>query len=273
LNKRLKRDGSKPYLNASNEKYNSISTLDTALKQFRRLFNDYVDYEVIPKNERIFRMIISWIFLFAAKSVSLFSPLYFRTLVDQATKADETVKNFEAIGVIIEGATLGLICGIGSSRLFSGFAQLISSLILSPVTTNVAEILPAQAFSVALKSASRRMEESNTDNTSGSENEGKTGFARRALDRGLRASNQLLYRSIFNLLPSFIEIVCVLALIFLKTDKWVGLVATIVVVTFVATTSYIMHFRLPILRAQLKAENIASGFADDALSLGLNFVF
>ena len=85
---------------------------------------------------------------------------------------------------------------------------------------------------------------------------------RRALDRGLRASNQLLYRSIFNLLPSFIESFCVLVLIWKKTNWMLGLTAGIVANTFVIVTSLIMSYRLRYMRAQLSNEGTANGFAE-----------
>ena len=97
--------------------------------------------------------------------------------------------------------------------------------------------------------------------------EGKVGFARRALDRGLRASNQLLYRSIFSLLPSFIESVAVLALLCIKAGRNVGLVAAIVSYSFVLLSGWAMNKRLPILRNQLQAEGGANSCAEDALSL------
>jgi len=97
--------------------------------------------------------------------------------------------------------------------------------------------------------------------------EGKVGFARRALDRELRASNQLLYRSIFSLLPSFVESIAVLALLCIKAGTKVGLVAAAVSYSFVLLSGWAMNKRLPILRSQLQAEGGANSCAEDALSL------
>lgn len=101
----------------------------------------------------------------------------------------------------------------------------------------------------------------------GGQDEGRSGFARRALDRGLRASNQFLYRSIFNLFPSFIETICVICLMVQKAGVVVGLTAGVVAYAFVAMTMIIMQKRIPILRRQLRDEGIANGCAEDALSL------
>ena len=101
----------------------------------------------------------------------------------------------------------------------------------------------------------------------GGQDEGRSGFARRALDRGLRASNQFLYRTIFNLLPSFVESFCVVCLMIQRAGLVVGLTAGLVAYTFVGLTMFVMHKRIPVLRAMLRAEGIANGCAEDALSL------
>ena len=101
----------------------------------------------------------------------------------------------------------------------------------------------------------------------GGQDEGRSGFARRALDRGLRASNQFLYRTIFNLLPSFVESFCVVCLMIQRAGLVVGLTAGLVAYTFVGLTMFVMHKRIPVLRSMLRAEGIANGCAEDALSL------
>ena len=88
----------------------------------------------------------------------------------------------------------------------------------------------------------------------GGQDEGRSGFARRALDRGLRASNQFLYRSIFNLLPAFIETLCVISMIMQRAGMMVGLTAAVVAYSFVGLTMLVMKKRIPILRRQLRDE-------------------
>lgn len=88
----------------------------------------------------------------------------------------------------------------------------------------------------------------------GGQDEGRSGFARRALDRGLRASNQFLYRSIFNLLPAFIETICVVCMMVQRAGVVVGLTAALVAYSFVGLTMLVMRKRIPILRRQLRDE-------------------
>ena len=88
----------------------------------------------------------------------------------------------------------------------------------------------------------------------GGQDEGRSGFARRALDRGLRASNQFLYRSIFNLLPAFIETICVVCMMIQRAGMVVGLTAALVAYSFVGLTMLVMRKRIPILRRQLRDE-------------------
>ena len=87
-----------------------------------------------------------------------------------------------------------------------------------------------------------------------SQDEGRSGFARRALDRGLRASNQFLYRSIFNLLPAFVETICVVCMMMHRAGMVVGLTAAAVAYSFVGLTMFVMKKRIPILRRQLRDE-------------------
>jgi len=294
-------DGQDEVSNSGSSDILAPSTGETALLQYGRLFSSSSDAESsapiggirsMSRNERILRIVLSWTLLIFAKSVALGSPLYFRSLIERAAIIDKSLimaesfntkrslfldfeKGFESL---VQASALGLMIGYGATRLASGFIQLTSELILSPVTTTVAEILPKQAFSAALRSASKRSDDSvrlpsskkNAKDINGANNldeSSTSGFARRALDRGLRASNQLLYRSIFNLLPSFIESFCVLVLIWKKTNWILGITAGAVASTFVLVTSYIMQYRLRFMRAQLADEGTANGFAEDALSM------
>ena len=103
----------------------------------------------------------------------------------------------------------------------------------------------------------------------GGQDEGRSGFARRALDRGLRASNQFLYRTIFNLLPSFVESFCVVCLMIQRAGLVVGLTAGLVAYTFVGLTMFIMHKRIPVLRSMLRAEGDAPNCPSSVIPLPL----
>lgn len=107
--------------------------------------------------ERILRILISWILLVLAKSIALASPLFFRSLIEKAAFLDKSmpVGSFNekqsisqaielSIQSLMQVSALGLMIGYGATKLASGFVQLTSELILSPVTTTVSEILPQQ---------------------------------------------------------------------------------------------------------------------------------
>ena len=114
----------------------------------------------MSRNERIFRIVLSWSLLIFAKSVALASPLYFRSLVERAAVIDKSLIIAQTANVkrslfldfergyesLVLASALGLMIGYGATRLASGFIQLTSELILSPVTTTVAEILPKQVL-------------------------------------------------------------------------------------------------------------------------------
>eukprot|EP01031_Cornospumella_fuschlensis_P028562 gene28562-34476_t len=251
-----------------------LSTLQTAVNQYKRLFQSGDEYDTMGRGQRLARIMCSWVFLVIAKSIALASPLYFKSLIEKGATADKELAAIGVIGHSLQYSAMGLILGYGAMKLASGLVQYVGEIILSATSTQVSEVLPRQAFASALLAASRRQDDRVKGDTSSESGknpsksaESRSGFARRALDRGLRASNQLLYRSIFNLLPAFVESFCVLILIIKSTNRLVGLTAAAVISTFVGVTSYIMSYRVRYHRRQLEAENIANGYAEDALSL------
>lgn len=249
-------------------KENAPTTVETAFLQWSRLFDKTGD---MSQAEKVSRTMSSWVLLIVAKLTSLGSPLYFRSLILNLASEEATTAGM--LGMV----NLGFIIGYGLSRLSSAVVQFISEFILSPVFSSAAAVLPNEAFSASLKSAGRRKGDkkkrdmifdgvSQVLDAAGGTDEGPSGFARRALDRGLRASNQFIYRSIYSLFPSLIETFFVLSFIFFKLGATVGAVSATVACLFVCSTTFVMNKRLPILRKQLRDEGIANGYVDDALS-------
>ena len=262
-------------------------TLETAQMQLRRLFDRNVGSLNMSRTERFVRIVVGWSLLLTAKSIALASPLFFRSLVNKGKVVYGLIAAHGpmALDTLLQASAMGLILGYGSAKLAAGFVQLVCELILSSATVSAAEALPQEAFAAALASASRRWDDgvvgaagggsgasdkglaSGAAAAAGGQDEGRSGFARRALDRGLRASNQFLYRTIFNLLPSFVESFCVVCLMIQRAGYVVGLTAGLVAYTFVGLTMFVMHKRMPILRRMLRDEGVANGCAEDALSL------
>jgi hypothetical protein len=194
------------------------TSLEAALCQFSRLIFDrngykpsgYVAAEAgsLPRLERLFRILISWILLVISKIVAITTPLFFQSLVEKATEADKSFNSDVSTQLVIQSAAFGLILGYCISRVASGVVQLISEFVLFPATSSVARILPVEAFSAALQSAYKRGEESSSKRKHSNgeliQSEKGTASYSRILDRGLKASNHFLYRSIFNLLPAYI---------------------------------------------------------------------
>ena len=257
------------------------NVFETALLQFMLLFNDNIPQHRIEKNveisraNRIFRIIISWCLLLISKLIAISSPLYFQGLVEKANDADYASKSFGSVHLVIQTSAIGLMIGYCGSKLLSAVVQLISEFVLFPATTSVAEILPNKAFSAALRNAYKRNgttvqkkvgNEVKNSTISASE-KASAAYARRVLDRGLKAANQFLYRSIFSLLPAYVESICIVILISYKTTQLLGVTAAVVAFSFVYITSSFMHYRVTIIRKQLAAEGIANGLAEDSLAL------
>lgn len=230
-------------------------------------------------SERIVRITVSWLLLFTSKSLLLAAPLYYRRLIDAGGSFTDLHQRGASTAALTASA-MGLVLGYGGSRLAAGFVQLASEFLMSPATTVCAESLPLEAFACALVSSAQRSDGPQSHGSansstalsaiaaaSGGQDEGRSGFARRALDRGLRASNQFLYRSIFSLLPALLEGLAVLVLICAKTSPAVGATAAVVATAFVLLSGTVMKARIPIMRQLLQQEGIANGVAEDALTL------
>ena len=187
--------------------------------------------------------------------------------------------------LVLGYSAMGMILGYGLSKFSSSVAQFVCELLLSPVTKSAASALPMESFSAALYGASRRNEgtsfvssnsSSNNNNNSrslsqakdaaGGVDEGISGHARRALDRGLRASNQFLYRSVFNLLPSLIETSVVLVIIFSKVGKTVGITAARGCFVCICNNDYYEQ-KTAYSKRSIEEEGLANGYVEDALNL------
>ena len=116
----------------------------------------------LPRLERLFRILISWILLFISKIVAITTPLFFQSLVEKATEAEKSFNSDVSTQLVIQSAAFGLILGYCISRVASGVVQLISEFVLFPATSSVARILPVEAFSAALQSAYKRGEGSSS---------------------------------------------------------------------------------------------------------------
>jgi ABC-type multidrug transport system fused ATPase/permease subunit len=258
------------------------NVFETALLQFMLLFSDNIPQHKIEKSveisraSRIFRIIVSWSLLLVSKLIGISSPLYFQGLVENANDADYASKSLGTVHLVIQTSAIGLMIGYCGSKLLSAVVQLISEFVLFPATTSVAEILPNQAFSAALRNAYKRNGTSIQKKIAGNEakspsisasEKATAAYARRVLDRGLKAANQFLYRSIFNLLPAYVESICIVVLISYKTTQLLGVTAAVVAFSFVYITSAFMHYRVNIIRKQLAAEGTVNGFAEDSLAL------
>lgn len=261
------------------------TSLETAIIQFSRLFEEKIEsqncvnFPQMSRRERIFRIAASWTLLIFSKLIAITTPLFFQSLVVKASETDSATDAFNSFKMVIEASALGLMVGYCASRLSAGTIQLVSEFILFPATAEVAQILPNKSFSAALRSAYRRSEDNahKKKQSEGSatkkpaENsateKGTAAYARRVIDRGLKASNHFLYRSIFNLLPSYVESFCIVILISVKTSRLLGVTSGVVAFSFVYITSAFMHYRVSIIRRQLQQEGLANGFAEDSLSL------
>ena len=255
------------------------------------------------KYEITSRVTFSWLLVLLSKCLTLASPLLFSKLVNESNKIQDPVlltgtcslgtEDTCNILYIVKSSLLGLIVGYGASKLLSGLCLIVSEFTLFPVTGLSAGILPLEAFMASLKGAERRTNKINiyapeklnnttfvnnnepdavasysslhhSNNTNTNSDSQLIFFARRALDRGMRASNLFFYRSIFSLIPTFVEVLTILVVMTTKVSINVSIVGLLFVVTYMGTTMYSMHQRVKIVRRQLREEGAANECCEDA---------
>ena len=191
------------------------------------------------------RVVLALIFIVAAKVATVFAPIYLKQAVDELAPADAA----DAVVAI----PLALIVAYGASRfLGQAFAQFRDAIFakvgVRAVRRSSAAVL-AHLHRLSLRFHLDR----------------RTGALTRSIERGRNAIESLVSISLFNVLPTILEVALVFGVLWKAFNIWFGLVSLLVVVVYVAFTGFTTEWRLKYRRESNALDNRASTRAIDSL--------
>ena len=191
------------------------------------------------------RVVLALIFIVLAKVATVFAPIYLKDAVDTLAPA-------EAASTAI-AIPLALIIAYGAARfLGQAFAQFRDA-----IFAKVGVRAVRRSSAVVLAHLHRLSLRFHLDR--------RTGALTRSIERGRNAIESLVSISLFNVLPTILEVAMVFGVLWNAFNIWFGLVALLVVVVYVAFTSFTTEWRLKYRRESNALDNRANTRAVDSL--------
>jgi len=174
------------------------------------------------------RVLLAMLFLVSSKIASMGIPLVLKELIDDMTVAASSPGTLLVIPV-------GLLVAYGSLRLASTLFSELRELMFSRVTQRAVRTVALRVFR-HLHALSLRF---HLDR--------QTGGMTRDIERGTRSIMSLVMFTLFNILPTAVEIVLVLGYLLLNYDIWFSVIAAAALLLYfiytVAVTDWRTHFR------------------------------
>ncbi len=162
--------------------------------------------------------------IFAAKISTVIAPIYLKQAVDTLAPAQAS----EAAVAI----PLALILAYGAARFmgqaFAQFRDAIFAKVGVRAVRRSASLVLAHLHRLSLRFHLER----------------RTGALSRSIERGCSAIESLVSISLFNVLPTLLEVALVFGVLWAAFDIWFGVVAVVVVVIYVIFTGVITEWRL-----------------------------
>ncbi len=190
------------------------------------------------------RVLAALLCLILAKLALMFVPLFYGRAVDALSPGG-------ANPVVI--LPLGLIIAYGGARVMSLVFGELRDAIFARVGQRAIRSVALKAF-VHLHSLSLRYHM-----------ERQTGGLSRAIERGTRAIEILLRFSLFNIIPTLVEIVLVFFILWSTLDLRIALLSLVTVVVYIAYTMSITEWRLHFRREMNERDSQANTKAIDSL--------
>jgi ATP-binding cassette subfamily B protein len=193
------------------------------------------------------RVLLAMAFMVGAKLANVGVPLLLKELVD--TMNPQGGINAQALLVV----PLSLLVAYGLLRLSSTVFTELRELIFSKATEGASRAISLKVFG-HLHALSLRFHL-----------ERQTGGMSRDIERGTRAMRSLISYSLYNILPTLIEVVVVLSLLALKFDGWFAGIAITALVLYIGFTIAVTEWRTNFIKQMNELESVAQSHAIDAL--------
>ena len=190
------------------------------------------------------RVVVSIILLVLAPIVTVISPYLFGLAVDRLQGRPEDI----AIAVPV-----ALIASYGVARiLMQGIAQLRDG-VFAKVCYHALRLIAVETFhhvhALSLRFHIER----------------RTGGLSRIIDRGTKAIDRLLTLAIFNIFPTILQLIFIVALMLWRLNVWFVLATAIMIIAYMQFTFAVTRWRIHIRRAMNESDNEANTKAVDSL--------
>jgi ABC-type transport system involved in Fe-S cluster assembly fused permease/ATPase subunit len=193
------------------------------------------------------RVILAMVFLVLSKVAIVYVPILYKEAVDGLVPVG---------GNLLVAIPVGVILCYGLARVASlGFSEARDA-VFARVGQRAVRIIALQVFE-HLHRLSLRF---HLDR--------KTGGLSRIIERGIRATELLLRMSLFNLIPTIIELALVFAILLYMLDVVIAVTTLVTVIVYIGYTMIVTEWRIKFRRMMNEADTSASTRAVDSL---LNF--
>ena len=193
------------------------------------------------------RVVLALVCLFAAKVAVVFVPVFYKDAVDALT--GDSLSGVVALPV-------GIVLSYGAARVLSlAFGELRDA-VFARVGQRAIRSVALEVFR-HLHAMSLRF---HVDR--------QTGGLSRTISRGVSAIEVLLRFSLFNIIPTLVEILLVFFILWAALDIYIALVTIVTVIVYIAYTMAVTEWRIKFRRQMNESDNQANTKAVDSL---LNF--
>jgi ATP-binding cassette subfamily B protein len=192
------------------------------------------------------RVLVALSFLVAAKLANIGVPLVLKNLVDALA-----LKPGDPRAVLV--VPVGLLLAYGLLRLSITLFTELREYLFYPVAARIARRVSLEAFEHLLNLSLRFHLER------------QTGGVSRDIERGSRSIQSLLNYTIYNILPTLVEIVLVIVLLSSKFDVWFAVITFGALLLYVGFTVTVTEWRTHFRRAMNEQDSKANTKAVDAL--------
>src|SRR5690606_35892326 len=188
------------------------------------------------------RVIIAMLCLIGAKVASVVMPLFLKDIIDDLSLPPSAIV-----------LPIAALIGYGFSRLLSGVLGEIRDAIFAPVTQGSIRRIATQVFQ-HLFALSLRFHINR-----------QTGGLSRDIERGTRGISFLLNFTLFNVLPTLLEIVLVASILLWRFEVQFALVTLATIIAYIVFTLVITEKRMRLRRQMNELDSQANTRAIDAL--------
>jgi ATP-binding cassette subfamily B protein len=192
------------------------------------------------------RVLVALSFLIAAKLANVGVPLVLKNLVDALD-----LKAGDARSALV--VPVALLLAYGALRLSVTLFTELREFLFYPVAARITRRVSLETFDHLLSLSLRFHLER------------QTGGVSRDIERGSRAIHSLLNYTIYNILPTLVEMVLVISLLSAKFDAWFAAITLGALVAYVVFTVTVTEWRTHFRRAMNEQDSAANTKAVDAL--------